>query len=451
MSQKRPGALPTVVLVGRPNVGKSTLFNRVTDSRRAIVTAIAGTTRDSIAQPAEWQGVPFSLVDTGGMFGASTDPLHALVVDHGRKAIASADLIVFVVDGREGLVPGDEEIAGALRSAGAPVIIAVNKTDDRRARGRAVEFYRLGFEPVIELAAEHGTGVGDLLDEILQRLPAGRRDGPAAAAELETSVAIIGRPNVGKSSLLNRLLREERSIVSEMPGTTRDTVDALLRWHRRVFRILDTAGIRRPGRVARSGQVEAVSVIVARRAIEKADVAVLVIDATEGATDQDATIAGEADKAGAGVIVVANKWDLMKGRGPEFVKEFDSKLQRQLKFLDYAPVLHLSALTGERTPKLLEAIDKVAESRTRRIPTSELNRFVQAVTAVHPPASPGRREVRILYAAQTAVAPPTFVFFTNVATSFHFSYERFLVNRLRESFGLIGTPIRLKVRRRAKG
>ncbi len=451
MSQKRPAALPTVVLVGRPNVGKSTLFNRVTDSRRAIVTPIAGTTRDSIAQPAEWQGVPFSLVDTGGMFGASTDPLHALVVDHGRKAIASADLIVFVVDGREGLVSGDEEIAGALRSAGAPVIVAVNKTDDRRARGRAVEFYRLGFEPVIEMAAEHGTGVGDLLDDILQRLPAGRRDGPAGVAELETSVAIIGRPNVGKSSLLNRLLREERSIVSEMPGTTRDTVDALLRWHRRVFRILDTAGIRRPGRVARSGQVEAVSVIVARRAIEKADVAVLVIDATEGATDQDATIAGEADKAGAGVIVVANKWDLMKGRGSEFVKEFDSNLQRQLKFLDYAPVLHLSALTGERTPKLLEAIDKVAESRTRRIPTSELNKFVQAVTAVHPPASPGRREVRILYAAQTAVAPPTFVFFTNVATSFHFSYERFLVNRLRESFGLIGTPIRIKVRRRAKG
>ena len=179
MSQKRPAALPTVVLVGRPNVGKSTLFNRVTDSRRAIVTPIAGTTRDSIAQPAEWQGVPFSLVDTGGMFGASTDPLHALVVDHGRKAIASADLIVLVVDGREGLVSGDEEIAGALRSAGAPVIVAVNKTDDRRARGRAMEFYRLGFEPVIEMAAEHGTGVGDLLDDILQRLPAGRRDGPA--------------------------------------------------------------------------------------------------------------------------------------------------------------------------------------------------------------------------------------------------------------------------------
>jgi GTP-binding protein len=449
MSLKRPGALPMVVLVGRPNVGKSTLFNRVTDSRRAIVTPVAGTTRDTIAQPAEWQGVAFSLVDTGGMFGASTDPLHELVVEHGRKAIAAADVIVFTVDGREGLVSGDEEIAAALRTAGAPVILAVNKTDDRRAKGRALEFYELGFEPVVEMAAEHGTGVGDLLDEIVQRLPAIRRDGRTGVDEPETAVAIIGRPNVGKSSLLNRLLREERSIVSDMPGTTRDTVDALLRWHRRAFRILDTAGIRRPGRVARSGQVEAVSVIVARRAIEKADVAVLVVDATEGATDQDAAIAGEADKAGAGVIIVANKWDLMKGRGADFVKDFDSNLRRQLKFLDYAPVLHLSALTGERTPKLLETIDKVAESRAQRIPTSELNRFVQAVTAVHPPASPGRREVRILYAAQTAVAPPTFVFFTNVATSFHFSYERFLANRLRESFGLIGTPIRLKVRRRS--
>jgi GTP-binding protein len=255
---------------------------------------------------------------------------------------------------------------------------------------------------------------------------------------------------VGKSSLVNRLLKEERSIVSELPGTTRDTVDSLLKWHKRNFRILDTAGIRRPGRVARAGQVESVSVIVARRAIEQADVAVLVVDATEGATDQDATIAGEAENTGCGVIIAANKWDLMKGRGPEFSKEFDDKLRQQLKFLDYAQILHISARTGERAPKLLEAIDRVADARLRRIPTAELNRFVQAVTAVHPPASPGRREVRILYAAQTGVAPPEFVFFTNVATSFHFSYERFLMNRLRESFGLDGTPIRIKVRRRAK-
>ena len=449
MVTRRPGTGPTVVLVGRPNVGKSTLFNRITGTRRAIVTPIAGTTRDAIKSPADWQGTPFALVDTGGLFGASTDPLHEIVVEHGRKAITNADVVVFVVDGRDGLVSGDEEIAAALRGVSVPVVLAVNKTDDRRARGRSMEFYRLGFEPVIEIAAEHGEGVGDLLDEVVQRLPA-RREAKAAEAEKETAVAIVGRPNVGKSSLLNRLLREERSIVSATPGTTRDAVDAVLKWHRRSFRILDTAGIRRPGRVGKSGPLESVSVIVARRAIEQADVAVLVIDASEGATDQDAAIAGEADKAGCGIIVAANKWDLLKARGSEYVKEFDDKLRQQLKFLDYAPVLHISALTGERTPRLIETIDKVAESRLKRIPTAELNRFVAAVTAVHPPASPGRREVRILYAAQTSVAPPTFVFFTNVATSFHFSYERFLVNRLRESFGLMGTPVRLQVRRRAK-
>jgi GTP-binding protein len=447
MPVKRAAGLANVVLVGRPNVGKSTLFNRVTGSRRAIVTAIAGTTRDVNALPAEWQGNTFSLVDTGGMFGASEDPLHELVVQHGRRALESADVIVFVVDGREGMVSGDEEIANVLRKSTVPVVIAVNKADDKRARGRSMEFYRLGLEPVIEIAAEHGDGVGDLLDEVIQRLPA-RRDSSRIVEPTETAVAIVGRPNVGKSSLLNRLLREERSIVSDLPGTTRDTVDALLTWHRRTFRIVDTAGIRRPGRVARSGQLEAVSVIVARRAIEKADVAVLVIDSTEGPTDQDAAIAGEADKAGCAIVIVANKWDLMKGRGPDFSKTFDEDLRRQLKFLEYAPILHISASTGERASKVLETIDKVAEARTRRIPTAELNRFVQAVTAVHPPASPGRRHVRILYAAQTGVAPPTFVFFTNVATEFHFSYERFLANRLRESFGLMGTPIRLQVRKR---
>jgi GTP-binding protein len=450
MTSKRAGAAPTVVLVGRPNVGKSTLFNRITGSRRAIVTPVAGTTRDTIAQPAEWRGTSFSLVDTGGMFGATGDPLHELIVEHGRKAIASADVVVFVVDGREGLVPGDEEIAGALRAVNAPIVVAVNKTDDRKARGRSVEFYALGFEPIVDIAAEHGEGVGDLLDELVTRLPEGRRDATPMPREPETRIAVVGRPNVGKSSLVNRLLKEERSIVSALPGTTRDTVDAVLRWHKRNFRILDTAGIRRPGRVARAGQVEAVSVVLARRAIEQADVAVLVVDATEGATDQDATIAGEAENTGCGIIIAANKWDLMKGRGPDFSKEFDDKLRQQLKFLDYAQILHISAWTGERAPKLLEAIDRVADARLRRIPTAELNRFVQAVTAVHPPASPGRREVRILYAAQTGVAPPEFVFFTNVATSFHFSYERFLMNRLRESFGMEGTPIRIKVRRRSR-
>ena len=450
MPQKRASSGPKVVLVGRPNVGKSTLFNRITNSRRSIVTAIAGTTRDVISQPAEWQGVTFTLVDTGGMFGASEDPLHELVVIGGRRALETAEVIVFLVDGREGLLPGDQEIAERLRQVNVPVLMAVNKTDDKRARGRAVEFYKLGFEPVVEIAAEHADGVGDLLDEVIARLPARRDAGSSPDTPEETAVAIVGRPNVGKSSLLNRLLHEERSLVSEMPGTTRDTVDAVLKWHHRTFRIVDTAGIRRAGRVARNDQLESLSVLVAKRAIDKADVAVLVVDSTEGATDQDATIAGVAEKAGCGIIIVANKWDLMKGRGTNFSKTFDDKLRQQTKFLDYAPILHISALTGERTAKVLETIDKVAEARVKRIPTAELNRFIQQVTAEHPPASPGRRRVRIMYATQRGVAPPTFVLFTNVATEFHFSYERYLVNRLRETFGLEGTPIRLQIRRREK-
>jgi GTP-binding protein len=443
---KRQLGLPTVVLVGRPNVGKSTLFNRITRTRRSIVTPIAGTTRDVIDEPAEWLETPFRLVDTGGMFGASTDPLHQLVHIQGRKAIENAGVVVFVVDGREGLVTSDQEIAAYLRTSRAPVLLAVNKTDDKRARGRALEFHELGFEPVVEIAAEHGSGIDDLLDEVVRRLPP--RKEPGDDTSEETAIAIVGRPNVGKSSLLNRLLKEERSIVSETPGTTRDTVDAVLKWHKRTFRIVDTAGIRRPGRVAKSGQLESLSVILARRAIQKADVAVLVIDASIGPADQDGAIAGEAERAGCGIVIAANKWDLVKAGGPAFYKTFDAELRRQLKFLEYAPILHISATTGERATKVLEAVDTVAAARSRRVPTGELNRFVQQITAEHPPKSPGRRAVRVLYAAQTGTEPPTFVFFTNVATEFHFSYQRYLVNRLREKFDLAGTPIRLHVRRR---
>jgi len=442
---------PSVVLVGRPNVGKSTLFNRITGKRRAIVTPIAGTTRDVIAHPAEWRGVPFEVIDTGGMFGASEDPLHQVVLERGRRAMLAADLLVLVVDGREGLVPGDHEIAEAVRAANKPALLAINKTDDRRAKAGVVDFYQLGFDPVTEVSAEHGEGVGDLLDEVVQRLE--KREGSArdeSSARDEVAVTIVGRPNAGKSSLVNRLVREERMIVSEMPGTTRDAVDTLLTWHRRKFRIVDTAGIRRPGRVASGGQVESVSVLLARRSIETADIVVLIVDATQGATDQDAAIAGEADKAGRGVIIVANKWDLVKVRGPDYVKEFDEALRQQLKFLDYAPILHISALTGERASKVLETIDRITMSRQKRVKTPELNKFVAEVTAAHPPASPGRAHVRVLYAAQTGVAPPTFVFFTNVATKFHFSYERFLVNQLRDRFGFEGTPIKFHVRTRRR-
>ncbi len=436
------------MLVGRPNVGKSTLFNRLSGTRRAIVTPIAGTTRDVIALPAEWLGVPFELVDTGGMFGASEDPLHALVLDRGRRAIADADLLVLVVDGREGVVPGDLEIAKIVRAADKPAIVAINKIDDRRARAGALEFHQLGFEPVMEVSAEHGQGLGDLLDEVVRQMP--KTGSGEVTLPDELGIAIVGRPNAGKSSLVNRLLREERMIVSEMPGTTRDSVDVVVNWHRRRFRIVDTAGIRRPGRVASSGQVESVSVLLARRAIADADIVVLMIDATQGVTDQDAAIAGEADKLGRGIIIAANKWDLVKDRGSEYVKTYDENLRYQLKFLDYAPVLHISAVTGERTPKLLEMIDQVAIARNTRVKTNELNRFVKKITDAHPPASPGKHHVRVLYAAQTAVAPPVFVLFTNVATQFHFSYQRFLINQIREEYGFLGSPIRLQVRRRER-
>ncbi len=440
-----------MVLVGRPNVGKSTLFNRITRTRRAIVNAMAGTTRDVLAHDAEWQGTPFRLVDTGGIFGHTEDPLHDMVVEHGKRAILQADLVIFVVDGREGRVSGDDEIAAELRRvAQAPVLLAVNKADDKRARDRMYEFFAFGFDHVFEIAAEHGTGVHDLMDAVLEQLKAAGKLGGSVAEEEpdEIAVAIVGRPNVGKSSIVNRLLREERLIVSDIPGTTRDAIDTLLRWHKRTFRIVDTAGIRRPGRVADSHTIEMVSVLTAKRAMERADVAVLVIDAAQGATDQDAAIAGEASRLGCGMIIAANKWDLTKGEGDRYYKDFDEEQRFRMKFLDYAPLLHISALTGERAPKLLETVDRVAMARRKRITTGELNRFVERVGREHPPSTPDKRHVKILYAAQTGVAPPQFVFFTNVATAFHFSYERYLINSLRETFGFEGSPIRITVRKR---
>ena len=452
----------SIVLVGRPNAGKSTLFNRMTGSRRAIVAPVAGTTRDALARPVSWAGATFELFDTGGLFGASADPLHELVVEQGQRAIAGADLVVLLVDGREGLVAGDQQIAKVLRETGKPVLLAINKTDDKRSRASALEFYELGFDPVLEISAEHGTGVAELLDEIVKR--AGIRPdaepgepahplqpgGTSADALSETRIAIVGRPNVGKSSLVNCLLREQRVLVSDMPGTTRDAIDVPLIWHRRRFRIVDTAGMRRPGRVGKGGKVEVVSVALAKASIADADVVALIVDSSEGVTDLDAAIGGEADRAGRGIVIVANKWDLVKSQDPDVVKVFDDRARFKLKFLEYAPLLHVSAKTGERAPKVLETIDKIAESRRKKVATAVLNKFIGAITAAHPPVSEGRRNVRILYAAQIGVAPPSFVFFTNVATTFHFSYERFLVNQLRREFGFFGTPIRIQVRRRSR-
>jgi len=449
------------VLVGRPNVGKSTLFNRLTGVRRSIVNAMAGTTRDVITHPVRWERYKFEVTDTGGLFGASEDPLHELVKAQGARALKSADLIVMVVDGREGLIPGDQDIARAARDAGKPVILAINKSDDRRARAGALELYRLGFDDVIEISAEHGDAVGDLLEIIVGKLDlkpepdrepgAGNRQPEDAEPQdqKEIAIAIVGRPNAGKSSLVNRLLREDRMIVSEVPGTTRDSVDSLLQWHKRSFRIVDTAGIRRPGKVSKS-QVESVSVLLAKRAIERADVVVLVLDATVGPTDQDGAIAGAAKDAGKGIIIAANKWDLMKEGDEDISKAFDEKLRYHLKFLDYAPIIHISATSGERTPKLLEMVDRVAAAARTRVPTGELNRFIEKLTTASPPVTSSKRNIRIKYASQVSVAPPTFLLFANTETKFHFSYQRFLENRLRDAYDFFGNPIRIHVRGRTE-
>ena len=445
-----------VVLVGRPNVGKSTLFNRVSGRRRAIVAPVPGTTRDVMRHPVEWLGTEFELVDTGGVFGASADPLQAAVAERGLREVGTAAVIVVLVDAREGLVPADEEVVRQARRTGAPMVLAINKVDDRRAGAGAVEFERLAVSPALSIAAEHGLGVGDLLDAVVARLP-GRGRRPAASisspdgderGDREVGIAIVGRPNVGKSSLVNRLVREDRVLVSDRAGTTRDAVDTVVGWHGRRIRLVDTAGIRRPGRVAEAGAVEAVSVVLARRALARADVAVLLVDATGVVTRQDAVIAGEAERAGCGVLIAANKWDLVKDRGQGFSKTFDADLRRGLRFADFAPILHVSALTGQRASRVIERAVDVAAARAAHVGTGELNRVVARITAHHRPASPGRRAVKILYATQIGARPPSFVFFTNVATRFHFSYERYLRNQLRDAFGFEGSPIRVRARAR---
>lgn len=450
---RKAGAGARVVLAGRPNVGKSTLFNRVSGTRRAIVAPVAGTTRDVMRRPVEWLGRTFELVDTGGLFGASTDPLQAAVAARGLRELESAAAVVVLVDAREGLAPADEDVVRQVRRTGAPMVLAVNKVDDPRAGAAAAEFERLAVSPAVSIAAEHGLGVGDLLDAVIGRLPgraarAAEAEPPPERAEGEVRIAIVGRPNVGKSSLVNQLAREDRVLVSDLAGTTRDAVDTVVGWRGRRIRLVDTAGIRRPGRVARAGAVEAVSVVLARRALARADVAVILVDAADAVTRQDAAIVGAAEKAGCGVVIAANKWDLVKDRGPSFSKTFDADLHRALRFADFAPVLHVSALTGQRAPRVIERAVDVAAARAAHVGTAELNRVVARITTRHRPASPGRRAVKILYAAQVGARPPSFVFFTNVATRFHFSYERYLRNQLRGAFGFEGSPIRIKARAR---
>ncbi len=442
--------IPSVVIVGRPNVGKSALFNRLTRSRRAIVTDEPGITRDRIYGTATWQGRAFEVVDTGGLLPDEKAALPREILRQAHMAIEAATQLVLVVDARAGLTPLDAELARLLRRTGKPLVIAANKADTPQLEALAAPFYELG-NAVYPLSAEHGLGVDALLDEVTRSFP--RQEAEVTARAVQ--VAIIGRPNVGKSTLLNRLVGAERAIVSPDPGTTRDAVDTLLQRGEKTYRFIDTAGIRRKGKTKLVA--EKLSVVMARKHLERADVALLVVDAEQGVTSGDATIAGYAQQSGRSVIIVMNKWDLaLQAAGKKaaagktasakpdpgrLLDEYERIVRARFKFLAYGPVVFVSALTGERAGKVFGLIDRVATARQRRIPTGELNRWLAQVD-LERGTSPAGRKVKIYYITQAATAPPTFVLFTNQARRLHFSYERFLENQLRERFDFLGTPIR---------
>ncbi len=506
--------LPIVAIVGRPNVGKSTLFNRIVGERTAIVEDRARTTRDRMYGDAEWNGRRFVVVDTGGLEVDPDDPIEAKVQEQARLAIAEADVIVFVVDTIAGLTPPDEEAADMLRLAPAPVLVAVNKADNPKRELEAAEFHRLGWEETHPISASHGRGVADLLDLIVWSLPAesaeevarkaraeeaeaferemaggrlepfvvggaeagdsdadgdGEADAEAEATagseiddiarrwdaeiaaeadETAAAVAFVGRPNVGKSSLLNALLGEERTIVSEVPGTTRDAIDTRIEWGRSEIVLIDTAGVRRRGKVASGSAAERYSALRALKAISRADVAVLVIDAVDGLTAQDAHVAGYVVEEGKGLVVAVNKWDLVADKSDRTFDQYTEWIRRDAPFLDFAPIVSISAKTGQRVSRVLELAVDVWGERRKRVPTGELNRLLREAADRQPPPMVRNRRPKILYGTQAAVAPPTFVLFASNAAEVHFSYRRYLENRLRDAYGFDGTPIKLVFRER---
>jgi GTP-binding protein len=487
--------LPSVVIAGRPNVGKSTLFNRLTGTRRSIVTDEPGITRDRIYGTVTWLGRSFELVDTGGLIPDDDALIPREILRQAGVAIESADLLILVVDARTGLTPLDEELARLLRTSGKPLIVAANKVDTGQQGAMTAPFYEIGV-PVFGVSAEHGTGIDDLLDYVLEKTQSGAEEAqPVAGEEVPVRVAIIGRPNVGKSTLLNQLAGEERSIVSPNAGTTRDTVDTFVRHDGKLYEFIDTAGIRRKGKTTLVA--EKLSVVMARKSLERADVALLVVDAELGITAGDAAIAGYAAESGCSVILVMNKWDLAlsaarktsedvkaqssnemrvssrkealreKTKGPRDKKarprtivesdrerslraltdpallmtQYDLLVRAKLKFLSFAPIVYLSALDGARMPELYPMIDHAAEGRRKRISTGELNRWLATVD-LDRGTSPANSKIKIYYITQASSKPPTFVLFTNQGQRLHFSYERFLENRLREKFDFTAAPIR---------
>jgi GTPase len=491
-------AAPLVAIVGRPNVGKSTLFNHIVGSRRAIVGDEPGITRDRLYGEAEWLGRHFRVVDTGGILPEEKDLIPAEIFRQARVALDEASAIVLVVDGRSELTAPDLELARLLRKTNKPLFLAVNKIDSDKQTTLIGDFHRLGIATIFPISAEHARGVDDLLDALLDVLPkssttettevteeelGGAKDqGPTAddglsgpddqrptandEVQREVKVAIIGHPNVGKSTLLNDLTGSDRAIVSPIPGTTRDAVDEVVEHHGRQFRFIDTAGIRRKGKTHL--MAEKLSVVMARKHLESADIALLVIDAAEGVSQLDATIAGYAHESGRSVIIVVNKWDLWAGEDrraktqsansrtgasaphkqmPHDQAGYEERLRYQLKFLHYAPVVFISAKNGKGVDRILPLLEKVADERRKRVPTSEMNRFLEHIDFDRA-SVPVRQRVKILYMTQASVAPPTFVLFTDRAVKLHFSYQRFLENQIRQSFGFLGTPIWIKNRAR---
>jgi len=433
--------LPRIALVGRPNVGKSTLFNRICGRRKAIIDSRPGSTRDRNYAQTSWQGAAFELIDTGGLLLQTDDPLLGPASDQAERAIAESDLVLLVVDGRAGLLPDDSAIAARLRKSGKRVIVAVNKVEGND--DVAGEFTRLGFDAVVPISAEHGIGVGDLLDEALARVP---KVEAAEDEEAPLKLAIVGRPNVGKSSLLNRFVGHERAVVSAVPGTTRDSVDSLLEKGGKRYLFVDTAGIRRPRLLKEN--VDHVSVVQARRALERADVAILVLDATEGMREMDATIGGYALDAGRPTVIVVNKWDEADARGLK-QKKVTEDVRDHLKFLPWAKIVYTSAKTGKGLTAILLAAEKAAAAGRTRMTTGQLNRFLAETAQRFPPkAMKGNQPVKILFGTQIGISPPTYALSLNHPVDLHFSYRRYLENQLRETLDLEGTPVVIKVRTR---
>ncbi|MGA8313485.1 MAG: ribosome biogenesis GTPase Der [Terriglobales bacterium] len=462
--------IPTVAIVGRPNVGKSTLFNRLVGSRRAIVGDEPGITRDRLYGEAEWRGHHLRIVDTGGILPEDKDFIPAEIFRQAKVALKEADAVVMVVDGRTEMAAPDIELARQLIRTGKPLFLAVNKVDTEKQQSLTDDFHRLGIRKLFPISAENARGLDDLLDAVLDTLPQRQvtdvteeeEEEPEQPVSHETKVAIIGHPNVGKSTLLNLLTGADRSIVSPIPGTTRDAVDEIVERNGRRFRFIDTAGIRRKGKTHL--MAEKLSVVMARKHLEAADVALLVIDATEGVSQLDASIAGYAHESGRSMIIIVNKWDLVisgkertgrqtkssrmqENKKPADRAAYEQRVRDALKFLSYAPILFISASTGKGTDKIFPTLEEVATERRRRIGTGEMNRFLKHVDFERA-SVPARQQVRIYYMTQAAVAPPTFVIFTDRKVKLHFAYQRFLENQIRHAFGFVGTPIWIKNRAR---